>query len=521
MEMTAFVWILTYALHSTVLIVFVWAALKLFPKVPLRLQESLWRVALFGGLATATITQVADIEPLSGRMILPASMQTRASSVAAAPQPDPVVRKTITQHDAGDVRITTVQESKPQASVSVAAVPRKPSKWPWVILGLVGVGGLVSLLRLGLGARRTAAKLRGRREVIEDPVLEKFFELCDAAGLNKEGKARVRLTASPHLRSPVALVRREVVLPERAVERLTPAQQHGMVAHEIAHLQRRDPQWALVTAVFEAIFVFQPLNHLARRKLQEVAEFQCDDWAAKTTGGGTHLAKCLAEVASWLDDTRSSALTVAMADSDSPVVRRITRLLHGRRKVGSGPVSPALRVGCGILMLGSAVWLAPSVAPAAEPSEATGAVATSDSVARPSTVTVTELGGESGHRRSAVTIDGEDERVQVHVDRTPAPPVFPEPSPSGDTIIIQGFYSDAFGWGSGCGSVDVEVDLDGFEAEIEGAFGLGFPFSNGCERRREKMKRRRDRHGRRHRRHEQRDERRRDHVGAEPGVFHL
>ena len=31
---------------------------------------------------------------------------------------------------------------------------------------------------------------------------------------------------------------------------------------------------AMVTAVMEALFVFQPLNHLARRKLQELAEFQ-------------------------------------------------------------------------------------------------------------------------------------------------------------------------------------------------------------------------------------------------------
>ncbi len=517
MDMTAFVWILTYALHSTILIAFVWAALALFPKVPLRLQESLWRVALFGGLATATITQVADIEPLSGRMVLPASMQTHAAPVAAAPQPDPVVRKTITQHDAGDVRITTVQESKPEPAAATVPVPSPPSKWPWVILGLAGLGAVLSLVRLGAGARRTAAKLRGRREVIEDPILETFFELCDAAGLNPAGKPRVRLTASAHLRSPVALVRREVVVPERAIERLTPAQQHSMVAHELAHLQRRDPQWAVVTAVFEALFVFQPLNHLARRKLQEVAEFQCDDWAAKATGGGTHLAKCLAEVASWLDEARSSALTVAMADRDSPVVRRITRLLHGRRKVGTGPVSPALRVGCGMVMLGGAVWLAPGVAPASASTDPARLASRTTRTSSPSTVTVTELGAESGRRRSAVTIEGHDERVQVHVERTPPPPPIPEPPQSGDRIVIHGFYGDTFGWGSGCGSVDVEVDLDGLQAEIEGAFGFGFPFSSGCERRHERSGRRQDDLGRRGRRPPPRPER----VEAEPGMFHL
>lgn len=532
MTMTAFVWILTYAVHSTILIVFVWALLKLFPKVPLRLQESLWRVALFGGLATATVALMADVEPLGGRLALPATMQTQAAAAAPPPVVDSVVTRKITQHDAGDVRITTVQETKPAVVAAVASVPRKSSNWPWVVVGLAGVGGLLALLRLGLGARRTEAKLRGRRDVIEDPILEKFFELVDTAGLKKEGKRRVRLTASPHLRSPVALMRREVVIPERAVERLTPSQQHGMIAHELAHLQRRDPQWALVTAVFEATFVFQPLNHLARRKLQELAEFQCDDWAAKSTGGGTHLAKCLAEVASWLDESPTSALSVAMADRDSPVVRRITRLLHGRRKTGAGSASPVLRVGCGTLMLGSAIWLAPSVSPAAqvEPQAVTTAQPSSMSE---STVTVHELGGESGQRRSAVLIERDDERVSVHVDRKHAPPPIPEPVDSGDRIIIRGFYGDSFPFGSGCGSVDVEVDLDGFEAEIEGAFGLGFPFSRGCDRRREKLEhkrgalhRKRERLERKHEKWERRHLRHEKHaapreVEAEPGVFHL
>ncbi|MEM6289809.1 MAG: M56 family metallopeptidase [Myxococcota bacterium] len=491
MEMTALVWILTYAIHSTVLIGSVWVLLKLFPRVPLRLQETLWRVALFGGLLTATVHQAADVTPLGGRLAMPAALQSRAPDVAPALAPsEEVVQRRITQHDAGDVRITTVQQQRTPAVVAAPAPAFVPSRWPWLILGLAGLGGAFALLRLGLGARRTAARLRGRRDVIEDPVLERFFELCDEAGF--KGKRRVRLTASAHLRSPVALMRREVVIPERALERLTPAQQHGMVAHELHHLQRRDPQWAMVTAVMEALFVFQPLNHLARRKLQELAEFQCDDWAAQTAGGGTQLAKCLAEVASWLDEARPSALTVAMADRDSPVVRRITRLLHGRRKVRAGSTSPVFRIGTGVVLLGASVWLMPNIAPASSgTSTSTQGDAVPTGAASLATVTVTDLSGESGQRRSAVHIDGAQEHVEVRVDRKPelAPPP-PPPPPASDRIVIRGFYSDLFGFGHGCGSVDVEVNLDDFEAEIEGSVGFGFPFSQGCDRREAQARRR-------------------------------
>lgn len=525
MIMTAFVWILTYAVHSTALILFVWGLLALFPKVPLRLQESLWRVALLGGIVTATVTQVADVEPLGGHLAVPAAGEAlghgavSTSTLAPAPAPAPVVRRKITQHEAGDVRITTVQESKPHAiAPAVVTSPAKPSNWPWVVVGLAALGALAALVRLGLGARRAQAQLRGRRDVIEDPILEKFFEMCDVAGLKKDGKSRVRLTASAHLRSPVALIRREVVVPERAIETLSAAQQHGMIAHEIAHLQRRDPQWALVTALFEAVFVFQPLNHLARRKLQELAEFQCDDWAAKATGGGTHLAKCLAEVASWLDEARPTALTVAMADRDSPVVRRITRLLHGRRKTGTGAVSPVLRVGAGTMMLGSAVLLAPNVSPASE-GQGTPDLQQPAAVGALSTVTVHERGGESGMQRSAVTIERDDERVQVHVDRTPTAKVIPEPPRRRDRISVRGFYGDSFPFGGGCGSVDIEVDLEDFEADLEGTLDLGFPFSGGCERRQaETREPSRRRHRRERRAHHERRHRERP---AEPGVFEL
>ncbi len=492
MEMTALVWILTYAIHSTVLIGSVWTLTKLLPKMSLSLQESLWRVALLGGLLTTTVQLSTDVTPPWGHFDLPAELQTHpvASAATVDPAVEPVVQRRIVQHDAGDVTITTIRQSKAPAVAQVAAPgPIEPSKWPWVILGLVGAGSVFALARLGLGARRLRAKLRGRRDVIEDPLLEKFFELCQEAELTD--KKRVRLTASDHLRSPVALWSREVVIPERAIERLTVAQQHGMLAHELHHVMRRDPQWSVLTAVVEALFFFQPLNHVARRKLQDLAEFQCDDWAARAAGGGTHLAKCLAEVAGWLENERPlSAVTVAMADGDSPVVRRITRLLHGKpSRSGAGSRSPAARAGLGLGLLGITTWLIPGVAPASAsaPQQDRGegarwALAQEDGLdSGVQSVTVSEVPGAPGQRRSQVLIERDDEIVQVHVDRSTARvPQPPEPPQPHDRIVLRGFVGDSFPFGGGCGSVDIDIDLEDFEADIEGVFGLGFPFSEGC-----------------------------------------
>jgi hypothetical protein len=361
-----------------------------------------------------------------------------------------------------------------------------------VLLGLVCVGSVFALARLGLSARRLRAKLRARRDVIEDPVLESFFALCQKAELGE--KKRLRLSASPHLRSPLALWSREIVLPERALERLTPQQQEGMVAHELAHLIRRDPYWSVLTAVVEALFFFQPLNHLARRKIRDVAEFQCDDWAARVTGTGVHLAKCLAEVAAWLEDGETtSAVAVSMADDGSPIVRRITRLLHGKRarsRESGSHTAFALRVGSTIGLLGLTAWLVPGVSRAAhegEPSDATrtdgnpAAYASAMQALRPDRgeIVVRDLAGEGGKKRSQVRIERDDEVVRVEVERAPEPPPPPEPPPLPEdddhiSIRIHGGLFEPFGFpfGDGYGWLDMNIEIDDdFEAEIEGMFG--------------------------------------------------
>ncbi|MBL4688186.1 MAG: M56 family metallopeptidase, partial [Nannocystaceae bacterium] len=326
----------------------------------------------------------------------------------------PVVDKRIVEHRTGDLVITTVREQKTAAAVSLARGPLKASMWPWVIMGLVGAGSLFALGRLVLAARQLSKQLHGRRDVIEDPVLETHLALCAKAELKK----RPRLSASSKLRSPVALWNNEICLPERAVDSLSQPQQQGMLAHELAHLIRRDPLWRVGIAAFEALFFFQPLNHLARRKLNEVAEFQCDDWAARNAGTGVHLAKCLAEVASWLDGgPEENAIATAMAAPSSPIVQRITRLLGNVKGQATG--HPASRVAFTVFTLGAVVWFVPGIS-YAQP--------TSDSANMSTPVAAS---GEHGIRfedasdgtfdRSTVVLDTEREQVRVHVEaRRPA-----------------------------------------------------------------------------------------------------
>jgi hypothetical protein len=329
-----------------------------------------------------------------------------------------------------------------------------------VLVSLIALGSAFGLVRIAIATVRLRRQLHGRRDVIEDPVLETFLALCQKVGVGK----RVRLSTSASLQSPVALVRREICIPERAIFGLDPRQQQSMLAHELAHVLRRDPFWLVAAVVVESVFFFQPLNHLVRRKLQEVAEYQCDDWAARHSGTGVHLAKCLAEVAGWIErDPPAATMAPSMAGQRSPIVRRITRLLDDRR-LGVGELRPAWRVGAGLGMLVGVAWLAPGVdAAAAAPAD----VRTAGLVPRePARVFVEDVYLGDGADRARLRIAGSDETVHVEVaaPRAPAPPPAPrapEPPPRDELRIrIEG---GVFGHFPCCGHGWVEIDLFGLE----------------------------------------------------------
>jgi beta-lactamase regulating signal transducer with metallopeptidase domain len=475
-------WLTTYGVHSTALIAAVWLLTTIVPKLSLGTREALWKVALFGPLLTATIVPIAGVASVWGRLPMPQALRTepvaapQAVGVPQAVAAEPAVDQRIVRHRTGELEITAIRQRQPSpaptaAPVPAAPAPASPSPWPMVLLGLWTAGAAVALGRLGWAAHRLRKQLHGRRDVIEDPVLESFLELCSKAGLAK----RPRLTASPHLRSPIALGRREICLPERAVDSLTPPQQHGMLAHELAHLLRRDPSWTVAVAVVEAALWFQPLNHLARRKIQEVAEFQCDDWAARQAGTGVHLAKCLAEVAGWVEDGPPVGPAVtAMADRSSPIIRRITRLLHERRK--GGRVHPVGRVAITVGTLGLVLAVVPGVSQAEGGSSAAAAptpvLAHASASAAPRTV-IFEDRSDQGHDRSRLRLHAGDEVVEIEVQAPRAlPPPPPPPPPRGDRveIMIHGHFGGPWGpwgWGSGwLGMLDLE-GLGGLQILIE------------------------------------------------------
>ncbi|NOT09335.1 MAG: hypothetical protein HOP28_14155 [Gemmatimonadales bacterium] len=312
-------WLLTYLVHSTVLLGVAWLGARHLASH--RAREVLWKTAMFGGFITATGQLVLQRTPLAGPVVV------APASFAAGP-----VRSPAPEADPDNPALAEAPLEKPAAP---------PTASPFAPLGdadlLVPAWllGASTLLAIYLTRRiRFARRIAGRVPVADGPVTEMLRELEGRSGL-----ANVRLTAHDSLPSPVALGAREIVVPEAALVDLDQGQQRSMLAHELAHLARKDPAWLTAACVAECIGFAQPLNRLARRRMQESAEYLCDEWAVGHTGSGVLLAKCLAKVAEWLESTPATLPVAGMAESRSHLVERVRRLLAD----APFPTAPARR----------------------------------------------------------------------------------------------------------------------------------------------------------------------------------
>ena len=127
------------------------------------------------------------------------------------------------------------------------------------------------------------------------------------------------------------MVRRTIVLPNRIEQTLSPEELKALLAHEVAHLVRRDPWWMLVFEFLCSSLAFQPLSFLARRRWQQAAELLCDDWAIGRHHSAISLASCLMKIAEWRLNRKSTAMGLAAMGRSGALTQRIEWLLRPGR----------------------------------------------------------------------------------------------------------------------------------------------------------------------------------------------
>jgi Zn-dependent protease with chaperone function len=362
-------WMLTYLIHSTILVLSVWLICRGIKPLAKRIGpsgENLgWKLALVGAFVSSTVQLAAGVNPALGALELQAGPKVveRAPAIESRPQQVLRARPVIVDADETEVVMLGVEPALAAAPEVSEVETEAAPVWPKLLVGAWLLGAIIALARLGGSVVSLRRKLADRREVIEDPVLEGFLTLCRDVDIRR----KIRLTATANISSPIALWRSEIVIPLRAVEELSPAAMRSVLAHELAHLERRDPHWLALGAIIEAVCFFQPLNRLARRGMQESAELLCDDWAIGRTGDGVQFAKSLAELASWNAAAPTSVLVAGML-GERPLVRRVERALDGDPRRFATEDSPRpVRVLLGLGTLAALIMIAPGAVDASPP----------------------------------------------------------------------------------------------------------------------------------------------------------
>jgi Zn-dependent protease with chaperone function len=234
------------------------------------------------------------------------------------------------------------------------------TRWrEWTAHGLLAwsLFALAVLATFGVLCLRLARCMRGRRELEDGELRATLDELIPRAF--PRGR-HVRLYVAPELRAPVSFgfLRPAICVPPRALVELGRDEQATMLAHELAHLMRRDPLWLSLAWLVERVFFFQPLLRVARAELHDLAELACDDWAARRTGNRLALASCLARIAEWVVGAPRSLPATSMAEMHGRcrLAQRIERLLDDEapRAQDDEPRrwgAPLAAAGLGVLVL--------------------------------------------------------------------------------------------------------------------------------------------------------------------------
>lgn len=219
-------------------------------------------------------------------------------------------------------------------ALELRAVSGRAAWHAQLLTGLCATALLLSalgLLRFSAAAFALWRRLRSRVPARDTALLAAVRRLEARTNLPK-----LRLTVSHQIYSPLVLGANEICLPHGWLSRLDARQLDAALAHEAAHLERRDGLWFPLVGVVEAALCAHPLTRWVAARFRENAELACDDRAVAITGDATGLARALTSVAA--SALEASALLPAMTATASPLMR-VRRLLHGNVRAAAAPLS--------------------------------------------------------------------------------------------------------------------------------------------------------------------------------------
>ena len=288
-----------------------------------RVRHALWWFVLLAPLLLAP-----------GRLALARRDAVMRLAVLPAPVLSPAA--TMDPFETGETRVPPARATAPPLPQSVAgrSVP--------LTLALAagwGLGALVCLIRLAIGHGRVRRLLREAGPVEEEEILHCLTALCSEAGVRRP----VALRSGRALGGPLlyGVTRPVIVLPEEWLGDLPASDLEALLAHEVAHVRRRDFAANLAQRLLEAVLFFHPATWIAGRRIAMAREELCDAWAL-ARGANPHGYASALTAAAERSQTRFALASVGVAESRFTLLRRVEAIMrndarrrHSRWAVGA------------------------------------------------------------------------------------------------------------------------------------------------------------------------------------------
>ena len=161
---------------------------------------------------------------------------------------------------------------------------------------------------------------------------------AETTWLDVQRTAGVRVCCSERLPGPatVGAFAPMILLPAKLAQEISAADLDAVLAHEIAHVRRRDYAWNLVYCWLALPVAYHPLLWWTRARLAGSREMVCDRVAAEQTAGPIAYGRSLLRLAALVGEcgTLTNAYAIGIFDANT-LERRIEMLTESRQEVSA------------------------------------------------------------------------------------------------------------------------------------------------------------------------------------------